>query len=136
MWPHGLQHTRLSSPSLSSGIFSNSCPLSWWCHPIISSSVAPYSSSPKSFPTSGSFPVSQLFPSGDQSIGASASVLLVPIQSRFPLGLTVLICLQFKGLSRVFSCTTVLKHQFFGVQPPLWSSFHIHTWLLKNHSFG
>ena len=111
-------------PSPTPRIYSNSCPLSWWCHPIISSSV-PFSSCPKSFPASGSFLMSQLLTSGGQSIGASASVLPMNIQDWFPLGWTGWISLQSKGLSRVFSNTTVQKHQFFGAQPSLWSNSHI-----------
>ena len=100
---------------LSPGIFSNSCPWSWWCHSTISFSVAPFSSCPQSFPASGSFPVSWLFTSGDQSIGASASasILLMNIQNWFPLGFTGLISFPVKGLSQVFSSTTIQKHQFF-----------------------
>ena len=111
---------------------SNSCPLSQWCHPAISSSVATFFSCPQSFPASGSFPVNQLFASTGQSTGASASASVLPvnIQDRFPLELTGLISL-FKGLSRVFSNTTVQKHQFFGTQPSLGSNSHIHTWLLE-----
>ena len=126
--PHGLQHTRLSCPSLSPWACSNSRPLSWWCHPTISSSVVPFPSCLQSFPASGSFPMSRVFASGCQSIGtsASASVLLINIQGWFPLGLTGLISLQSNGLSRVFSNTTVQKHQFFGIQPSLWSSSHIY----------
>ena len=122
--PHGLQHVRLPCPSPSSRVGSNSCSSSQWCHPTISSSVAPFSSCPQSFPPSGSFPVSQLFRSGGQSIGASvsASVLPMNIQGWFPLGLTGWIPLLSKGLSRVFSNTTVQKHQFFSAQPPLWSN--------------
>ena len=125
------QHTRLPCPSLSPGVCSNSCPLSQWCHPTISSSATCFSSCPQSFPASGSFPVSQLFASGGQSIGAwsLASVLPMNIQDWFSLGLTGLISLQSKGLSRVFYSTTVQKYQFSGVQPPLWSNSHIHTWL-------
>ena len=115
--PHGLQHTRLPCPSLSPGVCSTSCPLSWWCHPTISSSIIPFSFCPQSFPASGSFPVSWLFALGGQSIGVSASVLPVNIQDWFPLGLTGLIPLQSKGLSRVFSSTTIWKHQFFSAQP-------------------
>ena len=113
LWHHGLQHTRFACPSLSPGACSNSCPLSQWCHQTISSSVVPFSSYLQSFPASGSFPMSQLFPSGGQSIGASASTSVLPmnIQGWFPLGLTGLISLQSKGLSRVFSNTTVQKHQ-------------------------
>ena len=116
--PHGLQHARLLYPSPILGACSNSCPLNQWCHPTISSSVIPFSSSLQSFPASGSFPMSQLFASGGQSIGASASALVLPmtIQDWFPLGWTGWISLQSKGLSRVFSNTTVQKHQFFGAQ--------------------
>ena len=112
---------------------SNLCPLSWWCHPTTSSSVTPFYSCPQSFPASVSFPVSWLFASGGQNIGASTStsVLLMNIQCWFPLGLTSLISLQSKGLSRIFSSTTVQKHPFFSAQPSLWSSSHIHTWLLE-----
>ena len=113
--------------------YSNSCPLSRWCHLSISSSVVPFSSCLQSFPASGSFPVSQFFTSGGQSIGASASVSVLPIQDWFPLQLTGLI-LQCKGLSRVFSNNTVQKHQFFGAQPSSQSNSHIHTYHRKNHS--
>ena len=115
LWPHGLQHARLPCPSSSSGACSNSCPLSWWCHPV-SPSVITFSFCLQSFPASGSFLMSQRFVSGGQSIGtsASASVLAMNIQDWFPLGLTVLISLQSVGLSRVFSNTTVQKHRFFG----------------------
>ena len=117
LWTHQLQHIRLSCPSPTPGAYSGSCPLSWWCHPTVSSSVVPFSSHLQSFPASGSFPLSQLFASGILSIGdsASASVLPMNIQDWFPLGLTHLI-LQTKGLSRVFSKTTVQKHQSFGTQ--------------------
>ena len=126
--PHGLQHTRLLWASLSARISSNSCPLSQWCYPTISSSVAPFSFCLQSFPISGYFPMSQLFTSSGQSIrvSASASVLQMNIQGWFPLGLTGLISLLFKGLSRVFS-NTIKKHQFFSTQPSLWSNSHIHT---------
>ena len=115
---HGPQHARLPCPSQSPGACSNSCPLCWWCHPTISSSVIPFSSCLQSFPASGSFPMSQFFASGGQRIGvsASASVLPMNIQDWFPLGLNDLISLQSKGLSRVFSNTTVQKPQFFGTQ--------------------
>ena len=118
LWPCGLQHTRLPHPSLSLEVCSNSCPLTQWCHPTISSSVSPFSC-PQSFPASGSFPVSQLFASGGQSIGASASVLPMNIQGWFTLRLTGLISLLCKGLSWVSSSTTIQKHQFFGTQPSL-----------------
>ena len=112
--PHGLQRARLPCVSPSPGVCSTSCPLSWWCHPTISSSVVPFSFSPQSFPGSESFPMSQFFTSGGQSIGvsASASVLPMNIQDWFPLGGSGWISLQSKGLSRVFSNTTVQKHQF------------------------
>ena len=106
LWPHGLQHTRLLCPPLSPRVCSNSCLLSWWCHPTISSSVTPFSW-PQSFPASGSFPMSRLFTSSGQSIGASASASVLPIniQGWFPLGLTGWIFLLSRGLSRVFSST-------------------------------
>ena len=131
--PHGLQHARLPCPSPSSRACSNSCVLSQWCNPTISSFVGPFSSSLQSFPTSGSFVKNQLFASGGQSIGASASasVFAMNIQDWSPLGLTDLVSLQSKGLSKVFSNTTVQKLQFFSVQPTLWSSSHIHKWLLE-----
>ena len=112
--PHGLQHTRPPSPSPTPGIYSNSCLSSWWCHPTISSSIAPFSSCLQSFLASGSFPVSQFFASGSQSIGvsASASVLPMNIHDWFSLVLTGWISLLSKGLSRVFSNTTIQKHQF------------------------
>ena len=117
-WPHGLQCSRLPCPSPTHGAYSNSCPLSRWCHPTISSSVVLFASCPQSFPASGSFPMSQFFTSGGQSIGASASASVLPIniQDWFPLGWTGWISLQSKGLSRVFSNTTVQKHQFFATQ--------------------
>ena len=129
--PHGLQLARPPCPSPTHRIYPNSCPLNQWWHPTISSSVVPFSSCFQSFPASGSFTMSQLFTSGGQSIGASASVLLMNIQGWFPLGLTGLISLQSKGVSRVFSNTTVWKHQFLGAQLSLWSNSHIHTWLLE-----
>ena len=132
LWRHGRQHARPLCPSSTPEACSNSCPLSQWCHPTISS-VVPFCSWLQSFPASGSFRMSQFFTSGGQSIGTSglASVLPMNIQGWFPLGLTGLIFLQPKGLSRVFSNTTVQKHQFFGAQPSLWSNSHIHTWLLE-----
>ena len=130
--PHGLQHIRLPCQSPTLGAYSNSCPSSRWCHPTISSSVIPFSSCPQSFPASGSFPTSQIFASGGQSIGASASaVLTMNIHDWFPLELTGLISLQSKGLSRVFSNTTIQKHQFFRAQLSLCSNSHICTWLLE-----
>ena len=130
--PRGLQHARLACLSLSPRVYSNSCPLSWWHHPTISSSVIPFSCL-LSFPVSGSFPMNWLFTSGGQSIGISVSVSVLPmnIQGWYFLGLTGLISLQSTGPSRVFSNTTVWKHQFFGAQPSLWSNSHIHTWLLE-----
>jgi len=109
LWPHGLQHARPPWPSPTPGVYSNSCPLSQWCHPTIVSSVIPFSSCPQSLPASGSFPMSQLFVSGGQSIGVPASTSDIPmrIQDCFPLGLTRWISLQSKRLSRVFSNTTV-----------------------------
>ena len=122
---HGLQHARLPCPSLTPRACSNSCPSSRWCHPTFSSSVIPFSSSLQSFPVSGSFPRSQFFISGGQSIGvlALASGLPVNIQDWFPLGWTGLISLQSKGFSRVFSNTTVQKHQFFGAHLSLNKTF-------------
>ena len=116
--PHGLWHARLPCPSLSPRVCSNSCPLSRWCHPTISSSVVPFSSCLQSFPASGSFPMSQVFTSGGQNIGASTSTSVLPmnIQSWFPLGWTGWISLQSKWLSRVFASTTVWRHQFFSTQ--------------------
>ena len=127
------EEARLLCPSPTPGACSNSCPSSWWCHPTTLSSVIPSSSYLQSFPESGSFPVSQFFASSGQRIGvsASASVLPMNIQDLFPLGLTGLISLQSKGLSRVFSNTTVQKHQLFSNQLPLWSNSCIHTWLLE-----
>ena len=131
LWPQGLQHARLSCPLPSPGVCSNPCPLCWWYHSTTSSSITP--SCPQSFPASGSFPISQLFASGVRSIGVSAptSVLPINIQGWFSLGLTGLISLLSKGLTRVFSSTTIWKHQFFSPQPSLWSNSHIHTWLLE-----
>ena len=124
--PQGLQHSRLPSPSPTPGVYLNSCPLSRWCHPTISSSVFPFSSCLQSFPASGSFPMSQFVSSDGQNIGASAPM---NIQDWFPLGFTGLVSLQFKGFSRVFSNTTVQKHQFIGAQLSLWYSSHIHPYM-------
>ena len=130
--PHELQHTRLPCPWPTPRACSNSWPLSRWCHPTISSSVLPFSCL-QTFPASGSFPIIQFFTSGGHSIGvsASASVLPMNIQDWFLLGWTSWISLLSKGLPRVFSNTTIQKHQFFGSQLSLWSNSHIHTWLLE-----
>ena len=135
LWPHRLQHARPPCPSPTPGVYPNSCSLSRWCHPAISSSVVPFSSCLQSFPASGSFSMSLLFVSGGQSIGASASALPMNFQSWFPLGLTGLISLLSKGLSRVFFSVTVQKHQLFSAQllyGPTLTSIH-NYW--KNHSF-
>jgi len=129
--PYGLHHSRLPCSSATPKDCSNSCPLSWWCHPIISSSVIPFSFCLQSFPASVSFQMNWFFPSGGQCTGDSASVLPMTIQDYFPLRLTGLIFLQSKGLSRVFSNTTVQKHQFSGTLLSLQSNSHIHTWLLE-----
>ena len=131
--PHGLQHTRLPCTSPTPRAYSNSCSLSRWCHPTISFSVVPFSRL-QSFPESGPLPMSQFFASGSQSIGVSASVSVLPmnIQDWFPLGWTGWISLQSKGLSRVFSNTTVQKHPFFSAQLSSQFNSHIHTWLLEN----
>ena len=116
--PHGLQHARPPCPSPAPGAYSNSCPSSWWCHPTISSSVVPFSCHLQTFPASGSFPVSQFFASAGHSVGDSASASVPPmnIQDWFPLGWTGWISLQSKRLWRVFSNTSVQKHQFFNAQ--------------------
>ena len=131
--PNGPQHARPPCPSLIPGVYSNSSPLSQWCHPTISSSVVPFSSCLQSFPASGSFQMNHLFKSGGQSIGVSASISVFPmnIQHCSPLGWTSWISLQSKGLSRVFSNTTVQKHRFFSAQLSLQFNSHIHTWLLE-----
>ena len=128
--PHESQHTRPPCSSPTPGVHSNSCPSSQWCHPGISSSVIPFSSCPQSLPASESFPMSQLFTWGGKSIGVSASASVLPMNTQdwFPLGWTGWISLQSKGLSRVFSNTTLQKHQFFGTQPSSQSNSHIHTW--------
>ena len=135
--PHGLQHARLPCPSQSPRVCSDSSPLSQWCHPTISLSLIPFSSCLQSFPPSGSFPISRLFTSDGQSIGASASVSVLPvnIQGWFPFGLTGLISLLSKGLLKVFSSTTVRKRQLFGTQPSLWSTLTSKHDYCKNHSF-
>ena len=129
LWPHASQHARPPCPSQTPGVYSNSCPSSWWCQPAISSSVIPFSSCPQSLQASGSFPVSQLFPSGGQSIGVSASTSVLPMNTQdwSPLGCTRWISLQSKGLSRVFSNIIVQKHQFFSTQLSSQSNCHIHT---------
>ena len=131
--PHELQHARPSCPSPTPGVRSNSCPSSWWCHLAISSSVVPFSSCPQSLPASESFPKSQLFAGGGQSIGVSASVSAPPMNTKdwSPLGWTGWISLQSKGPSRVFSNTTVQKHQFIGTQLSSQSNSCIHTWPLE-----
>ena len=118
LWPHGLQHTRPSCPSPTPGVYPNSAPLSPWCHPAISSSVVPFSSRLQFFPASASFQMSQLFASGGQSIGVSASTSVLPVNTQdwSPLGWTGWTSWQCKGLSRVFSNITVQKHQFFSAQ--------------------
>ena len=133
LWPHESQHARPPCPSPTPGVYSNSCPLSQWCHPAISSYVVPFSSCPQSLPASGSFQMSQLFTWGDQSIGVSPSASVLPMNTQDwpPLGWTGWISLQSKGLSRVFSNTMVQKYKFFGTQLSLQSSSHIHTWPLE-----
>ena len=136
--PHEPQHARPPCPSPTPGVHPNPCPSSQWCHPAISSSVIPFSSCPQSFPASGSFPMSQFFTSGGQSIAVSASTSVLPMNTQdwSPLGWNSWISLQFKGLSRVSSNTTVQNHQFLGDQLSLWSNSHIHTWSNSHiHSF-
>ena len=131
LWPHKLQHARPPCPLPTPGVYPNPCPLSWWCHPAISASVIPFC--PQSFPASGSFQMSQLFASGGHSTGVSASTSVLPVNTQdwSPLGWIGWISLQSKGLSRVFSNTTVQKHQFFSAQLSSQSSSHIHTWPLE-----
>ena len=131
--PHESQHARPPCPSPTPGVYSNSCPSSRWGHPATSSFVVPFSSCPQSLQASGSFPMSQLFTSGGQSIGVSSSASVLPVNTQDwpPLGWTGWISLQSKGLSRVFSNTTVQKHQFFGAQLSSLSNSHIHTWPLE-----
>ena len=131
--PHGLQLVRPPCPSPTPRVYPNSCPLSQWCHPTITSSVIPFSACPQSLPASGSFQMNQFFASGGQRIGVSASTSVLPMntQNWSPLGKTGWISLKSKGLSRVFSNTTVQNHQFFGAQLYLQSNSHIHTWLLE-----
>ena len=131
--PHESQHTRPPCPSPTPGVYRNTCPLSQWCHPAISSTVIPFSSCPQSLPASGSFPMSQLFAWGGQSIGVSASASVLPMNTQgwSPLEWTGWISLQSRGLSRVFSNTTVQKHQFFSTHLSSQSNSHIHTWPLE-----
>ena len=131
--PHESQHPRPPCPSPTPGVYSNPCPLSRWCHPAISSSVTPFSFCPQSLPASGYFPMSQLFAWGGQSTGVSASASVLPMNTQdwSPLGWTGWIFLQSKGLSRIFSKTTVQKHQFFSAQLSSQSNSHIHTWPLE-----
>ena len=131
--PHELQHTRPPCLSPTPRVYSNSCPLSRWCLPAVSSSVVPFSSCPQSLPASGSFPMNQLFATGGQSIGVSASASVLPMNTQdwSPLQWTGWISLQSKGLSRDFSDTTVQKHQFFSTQLSSQSNSHIHTWPLE-----
>ena len=132
LWPHESQHARPPCPSPTPWVYSNSCPSSWWCHPAISSTAVPFSSCPQSLSTSGTFPMSQLFTWGGQSIGVSASASVLPMNTQdWSLGWISWIPLQSKGLSRVFSNTTVQKHQFFGAQIFSQSNSHIHTWPLE-----
>ena len=134
--PHGLHHTRLPCPSPTPRVHPNSCPLSRWCHPTISSSVVPFSACLQFFPASRSSQMSQLFVSGGQNIRLSASTSVLPMNTQdwSPLEWTGWTSLQSKGLSRVFSNTTVQKHQFFSPQLSLQFNSHIYTWLLENHS--
>ena len=131
--PHELQHVRPACPSPTPGVHSDSCPSSQWCHPAISSSVVPFSSCPQSLPASGSFPMSQLLAWGGQSTGVSASTSVLPMNTQdwSPLEWTAWISLQSKRLSRVFSNTTVQKHQFSVAQLSSQFNSHIHTWLLE-----
>ena len=133
LWPHESQHAGPPCPSPTPRVHPNSCPLSRWCHPAISSSVVPFSSWPQSLPATGAFPASHLVAWGGQSIGVSASASVLPKKSQgwSPSGWTGWISLQSKGLSRVFSNTTVQKHQFFGTQLSSQSNSHIHTWPLE-----
>ena len=130
LWPHESRHARPPCPSPTPGVHLDSCPSSWWCHSAISSSIFPFSSCPQSLPASESFPMSQLFARGGQSIGVSASASVLPVNTQdwSPLRWTGWLSLQSKGLSRVFSNIIVQKHQFFGAQLSSQSNSHIHTW--------
>ena len=136
LWPHESQHARRPCPSPTPGVQSDFHPSSQWCHPAISSSVIPFSSCPQSLPASESFPMSQLFSWGGQSTGVSAFASFFPKKSQgwSPSEWTGWISLLSRGLSRVFSNSTVQKHPFFGAQPPSQSNSHIHTWARINHS--
>ena len=133
LWPRELQHARPPCPSSTPRVYPKSCASSWWCHTAISSSVIPFPSCPQSLAASGSFPMSQLSAWGGQSIGVTASASFLPMNTQdwSPLGWTGWISLQSKGLSRVFSNTTVQKHQFFGTQRSSQFNSHIHTWSLE-----
>ena len=133
LWPHESQHTRPPCPSSTPIVYSNSCPSNGWCHPAISSSVVPFFCCPQSLPASGSFPMSQLFAWGGQSIGVSASTSVLPMNTQdwSPVGWTGWMSLQSKWLSRAFSNTIVQKHQFFGTKFSSQSNSHIHTWPLE-----
>ena len=133
LWPQELQHARPPCPSPTPRVHSDLFPSSQWCHPAISSSVIPFSSCPQSLPASKSFPMTQLFTWGGQSTGVSALASFLPKKSQgwSPSECTDWISLQSKGLSRVFSNTTLQKHQFFGAQLSSQSNFHIHTWPLE-----
>ena len=128
---HELQHARPPCPSPTPGVHANSCPSSPWCHPAISSSIVPFSTYPQTLPASESFPMSQLFAWSGQSTGVSALASVLPKNTHIALEWTGWISLQSKGFSRVFSNTTIQKHQFFGTQPSLWFNSLIHTWLLE-----
>ena len=133
LWPHRLQHPRTTCQSSTPGVYTNSCPLSRWCHPNISSSVVPLSSCLQSFPVTGSSQMSQFFALGGQNIGISASKSVLPMNTQdwSPLRWAGWIFLQSKALSRVFPNTTVQKHQFFGAQLSSRSNSNIHTWPLE-----
>ena len=135
--PQGLQHSTLPCPSLSPRVCSDSCPFGQWCFLTIYLSASPFCSWPQSFPASGSFPMSWLFTSGGQTIGASASASVLPVNipGWYPLGVSGLVSLLSKGLSRVFSSTTIWKHQFLATRLSSWPNSHIHTWLLEKPSF-
>jgi len=138
LWTHELQHARPPCPSPTPGVHPNPCPLCRWCHPTTSSSVIHFSSCHQSFTESGSFQTNQLFTWGGQSIGVSASKSVLPMNTQdwSPLGWTGWISLQSKGFLRVFSSTTVQKHQFFCAQLSLYSNSHIHTWPPITHSLN